>query len=90
MTLSSAQAARLYGLYPRKGTLLPGASDGDLAIVDIDRRWRLRAADLLYRHPWTVQEGLELRGAVVATVRRGELVYVDGQVLAAPGSGFAV
>ena len=86
-TLSSGEAARLYGLYPRKGALLPGVSDADLAIVDPDRRFTLRARDLLYRHPWTVQEGLELRGAVIATVRRGELVYADGEVLAEPGEG---
>jgi allantoinase len=90
VTLSSSRAARLYGLYPRKGALLPGVSDADLAIVDLERRSTLRAQDLLYRHPWTVQEGLELRGAVVATVRRGELAFAGGGVLALPGSGVHV
>lgn len=85
--LSSVRAARLYGLYPRKGAILPGVSDADLTIVDTERRWTLRAEDLLYRHPWTVQEGRAFRGAIVATVRRGELVFADGQVLAHPGTG---
>jgi allantoinase len=86
-TLSSARAARLYGLYPRKGALQPGASDADLAIVDLQRTWRIDPADLFYKHPWTVQEGAEVTGAVVATVRRGALVHADGEVLAEPGSG---
>lgn len=85
--ISSGRAAQLYGLYPRKGALLPTVSDADLALVDLDRRWTLHARDLLYRHPWTLQEGLELHGAVVATIRRGELVYADGEVLTDPGTG---
>jgi len=87
VTLSSSQAARLYGLYPRKGALLPGVSDADLAVVDLDREWEIRPADLLYKHPWTIQEGLRVRGAVVATIRRGEVVFAHGEVTAAPGSG---
>jgi allantoinase len=87
VSLSSTQAARLYGLYPRKGAILPGVSDADLALVDLQREWELRADDLLYKNPWTIQEGLRVRGAVAATVRRGELVYADGEVLATPGSG---
>ena len=87
VALSSSRAARLYGLYPRKGALLPGRSDADLAIVDLDKTWSLRSERLLYKHPWTVQEGARITGQVVATVRRGELCFADGEVLAQPGSG---
>lgn len=90
VTLSSAEAARLYGLYPRKGALLPGASDADLAIVDLDRAWTLDPAELHYKHPWTPQAGTEIIGRVVATVRRGELVYARDTVLADAGSGIPV
>ena len=44
VSLSSSAAARLYGLYPRKGALLPGVSDADLAVVDIDRSWTVDPA----------------------------------------------
>jgi allantoinase len=90
VTLSSSCAARLYGLYPRKGALLPGRSDADLAIVDLSKRWTIDPGELFYRHPWTPQAGVEVTGRVVATIRRGELVYADGEVLAQPGSGVAV
>ncbi|HEX5145860.1 MAG TPA: amidohydrolase family protein [Conexibacter sp.] len=87
VTLSSARAARLYGLYPRKGALLPLRSDADLAVVDLARTWTLESSRLLYKHPWSVQEGARFTGEVLATIRRGELVYADGEVLAQPGSG---
>ena len=90
VTLSSSEAARLYGLYPRKGALLPGVSDADLAVVDLDHRWALDTAELHYRHSWTPQHGVQVRGRVVATVRRGEVVFVDDTVLADPGSGIPV
>lgn len=86
-TLSSARAARLYGLYPRKGAILPGVSDADLAIVDLARTWTLDESELLYKHAWTPQAGTQIRGAVLATVRRGELVFADGEVRAGPGTG---
>jgi len=87
VTLSSAQAARLYGIYPRKGALLPTVSDADVSIMDIDQTWSLDLSMLEYLHPWTPQAGAEIKGRVVATVRRGELVFADGEVLAQPGSG---
>jgi dihydroorotase-like cyclic amidohydrolase len=90
VTLSSAEAARLYGLYPRKGALLPGISDADLAIVELDRAWTLDPSELHYAHPWTPQAGVTITGRVVATVRRGEVVFAGGRVLAQPGSGLPV
>jgi allantoinase len=90
VSLSSSAAARLYGLYPRKGAMLPGASDADLAIVDLDAEWILDPGELHYKHPWTPQAGTAIKGRVVATIRRGELVYADGEVLAGAGNGVAV
>jgi len=87
VTLSSAQAARLYGIYPKKGGLLPGISDADLTIMDIDKTWTLETSALEYLHPWTPQEGAQITGRVVATIRRGELAFADGEILAEPGSG---
>jgi dihydroorotase-like cyclic amidohydrolase len=84
--LSSGAAARAYGLHPRKGALLPG-SDADLALVDLAATWRIDAGALHVKHRWSLSEGAEVSGRVVATVRAGGLAYAEGEVLAPPGSG---
>jgi dihydroorotase-like cyclic amidohydrolase len=86
-TLSAGAAARAYGLYPRKGALLPGVSDADLTLVDLHARRRIDAAALHVKHRWSLSDGADVTGRVVATVRGGELAYADGEVLAPPGSG---
>ena len=90
VSLSSARAAHLYGLYPRKGALMPGRSDADLALVDLERSWTIAEDDLFYKNPWTPQTGLAVKGAVIATVRRGEVVFAEGRILAEPGTGVHV
>ena len=83
---SAAGPARVLGLYPRKGSITVGA-DADLALWDIDQQWVVRRDDLFSRHPWTPLEGRHLRGRVVQTIRRGETIYANGEVRAAPGTG---
>jgi allantoinase len=84
--ITATAAARIFGLYPRKGTILPGG-DADLALYDLDRPWTVRAADLLTKHQWTPFDGRRVRGQVVRTIVRGRTVYADGRVTAEPGSG---
>jgi dihydroorotase len=84
---AGAAPARAFGLYPRKGVVQPGA-DADLAVVDLDRRAVIRGADLhSTRSRFTPFEGIETRGAPVATVVRGRVVMRDGVVLDAAGWG---
>jgi len=85
-TLCGASASRAYGLYPRKGTLQPGA-DADLALVDLEARWTIEPAALHAKHRWSLSEGAPVTCRVVATIRAGEPAYADGEVLAPPGSG---
>jgi allantoinase len=84
--LSAAGPAKILGLYPRKGSLTVGA-DADLAIWNPTERWRVSRDQLLSRFPWTPLEGREIVGRVETTIRRGEIVYANGGVLAEPGSG---
>jgi allantoinase len=84
--LTSAAPARLFGLYPRKGSLRVGA-DADLTIVDPDQEWVVRADDLLARHKHSPYEGRRLRGRVRATLVRGRVVYREGAIVAPPGHG---
>jgi dihydropyrimidinase len=87
--LTATNAARLFGLYPRKGTIAVG-SDADLTIWETRGRRTIRDEDLHSRAGHSVYRGRELTAWPAATVRRGELVYEDGRVSGTPGSGQVV
>ncbi|MBI0434661.1 dihydropyrimidinase [Roseomonas sp. KE0001] len=84
--LSSANAARLFGLEGRKGSLMPGA-DADLALWDPDAERTIRNAELHHAIDYTPWEGMAVKGWPVVTIRRGEVAVREGEVLARPGSG---
>ena len=84
--LTAANPAKLFGLYPRKGTIAPG-SDADLVLWDPDRHTTITNARLQHVIDYTPYEGMQVTGWPVATVRRGEVVMRDGEVVAQPGSG---
>lgn len=82
----SANAARFYGLYPRKGTLLPG-SDADLALWDLGASGVLRTGDLHMGADWTPFEGIEALAGPQTVLVRGEAVVEGGASTAVAGSG---
>jgi dihydropyrimidinase len=84
--IGSMQTARLFNLYPRKGTLEPGA-DGDFVVVDLDREWTVKADENLSRSDFSVYEGRKVRGAVTAVGVRGTLMYQDGKLIGEAGHG---
>ena len=84
--LIATNPAKLFGLYPRKGTIAPGA-DADLVLWDPTRRHVITNASLQHVIDYTPYEGTEVTGWPVATLRRGEVVMRDGKVTAEPGSG---
>jgi dihydropyrimidinase len=86
VALTSTNAARLFGMYPRKGTIAVG-SDADIAIWETRERRTVRNEDLFSRAAHSVYVGRELRAWPVATLRRGEVVFENGKVLGRPGSG---
>jgi allantoinase len=84
---SATNAARRIGIYPRKGTVLPG-SDADLALWDLDGEWAVDARSQQFsKNPWSPFEGRRLRARPVRTLVRGETVYVNGEIAVAPGHG---
>jgi dihydropyrimidinase len=83
--LVSSNAARIMGLYPKKGVLAPG-SDADITILDPTRRGKIRAADL-HETDYTPWEGHDIFAWPVTTILRGKVMVQDGQYFASPGDG---
>jgi allantoinase len=84
---SATNAARIAGLYPRKGTILPGA-DADLALYDLDAEWVVDPpAQQLSKNPWSPFAGRAVRGRCVRTIVRGRTVHAGGEIHVAPGHG---
>ncbi len=84
--LLSANPARLWGLWPRKGALVVGA-DADVVIYDPQPEQTVRAADLHHIAGYTPYEGLCVQGRVRATISRGRVVYEDGGFTGCRGWG---
>lgn len=89
VNLTSTNVAKLFGLYPRKGTIAVG-SDADLVLWDADERRVIHDQDMLSRAGHSIYSGMEFTGWPVMTIRRGEVVYENGKVTGAPGSGSLV
>lgn len=84
--LCSTNAARIFGLYPRKGTLAPG-SDADITIYDPRGETILTANQLHTLSGYTPYAGWRIQGHVKTTISRGQIIYQDGQFIGQPGHG---
>ncbi len=80
VSLISYWPSRIFGLYPRKGSLEVGG-DGDLVIIDPGAETRIVAERLHSKHKLTPFDGLSLRGKIRYTVLRGRVVAEDGEVV---------
>ena len=87
--VTSTNAAKLFGLYPRKGTIAVG-SDADLVVFDRQCTRRIEGAMLKSNADYSAYEGWQVTGWPVVTLRRGEIVFSDGEVIGQPGSGTIV
>jgi dihydropyrimidinase len=86
VALTATNHAKLYGLYPKKGTIAVG-SDADIAIWDPERETTVTAGMLHDNVCYTPYEGRRLRGWPVTVLSRGRIVVEDGKLAAARGSG---
>ena len=86
VALLCANPARVWGLWPRKGALLPG-SDADVVIYDPQPESVVSADTLHHLAGYTPYEGLRVQGRVQATISRGQIVYREGRFTGRKGRG---
>jgi len=84
--LTSTNAAKLFGLYPRKGIIAVG-SDADLAIWNPKLHKPIKNKDIFSRAGFSIYQDWEVTGWPILVLRRGEIVYQHGRILGEPGSG---
>ncbi|WP_420006823.1 dihydropyrimidinase [Arenibacterium sp. LLYu02] len=86
VALTASNHAKLYGMYPKKGTIAVG-SDADLTLWDPERRVTLTQDLMFHGCDYTPYEGLEVTGWPVTTILRGKVVFDAGQPLGRKGGG---
>ena len=83
--ITSTNAAKILGLYPRKGVITPG-SDADITIIDptVDKDLSL---DDLHLEDYSIWEGYRVKGWPKSVVLRGNISVLDGELLSKPSQG---
>ena len=84
--ITSTAPARIFGLYPRKGTIVPG-SDADIVLWDPKAAHTISAATHHMRCDYSMFEGFQVQGNARKVYSRGELIVDNGQFLGKVGRG---
>jgi dihydropyrimidinase len=84
--VTSTNPAKLFGMWPRKGTISVGA-DADFAVIDPEKRFTIQAERMQSASDFDPHEGLEAVGWPVKTIVRGRVIVEDGTLKAEPGYG---
>ena len=83
----SENPAKLFGLYPQKGSLQVG-TDADITLVDMNKRHTIKKEELHSISKVTAFDGFEIQGVPVATIVRGKTVMKDGKIISSPFGKF--
>jgi len=86
VALTSTNHAKMYGLYPRKGSIGAGF-DADIVLWDQNRKETIRQEIMHHGTDYTPYEGMTVTGWPVMTVLRGKIVMQDGKIVGEPGDG---
>jgi dihydropyrimidinase len=86
VALTSTNHAKMYGLYPRKGSIAVGC-DADLVIWDPERKVTISQKILHHGADYTPWEGFEVTGWPLKTILRGQLVFDSGKIIGQRGDG---
>jgi dihydropyrimidinase len=84
--ITSTAPAKIFGLYPRKGTIAVGA-DADVVVWDPEKRFELSHKNLHMRADYAPFEGKTVIGAPSAVLSRGDLIVEDDKLLVGKGRG---
>jgi dihydropyrimidinase len=84
--LTSTSPAKIFGLFPRKGTIAPG-SDADLVIFDPEKTMTLRAKTLHMNVDYSPYEGRDITGVTETVLSRGRVIIDAGAFVGRAGAG---
>ena len=84
--VTSHNPARVFGLYPKKGTIQIGA-DADLAVIDLKKEKTIRTEEVYSKCGWTPYAQQKVIGVPIATIIKGKVVMWEGKVTGRPGDG---
>jgi dihydropyrimidinase len=84
--LTSTNVAKLFGLYPRKGTIAPG-SDADIVVWDPEKKLTISAKTHHSNVNYNLFEGTKVTGAPEVVLVRGQVIVENDELVAQPGAG---
>jgi dihydropyrimidinase len=84
--LLSTNPAKLFGLYPRKGTIAVG-SDADIVVFDPEKKVTISAATHHSKSDYNLFEGTEVTGSPEVVLLRGNVLVENDELVASPGAG---
>jgi dihydropyrimidinase len=84
--LLATAPAKLFGLYPRKGTVAVG-SDADIVVFDPERRLTITAVNQHSKTDYNLYEGTEVTGSPELVLLRGNVLVEGEELVASPGVG---
>jgi len=84
--LTSTSPAKIFGLFPRKGTIAPG-SDADIVVFDPEKKVRLSQRTLHMNVDYNPYEGREVVGVTDTVISRGRVIIEGGKFVGRAGSG---
>jgi len=84
--ITSTQSAKLFGLFPKKGTISPG-SDADIVLFDPNKERTISVDTHHMNVDYSALEGMKVIGEPVTVLSRGEYVIKDKQLIGKPGMG---